>query len=141
MHPLESAIRMALDAHAGQRDKAGQPYILHPLRVMQRCDTDTLRIIAVLHDVIEDSAVTLDDLERLGFALEVRDALQCLTKHRGEDYDAFIERVLANPLAARVKEADLLDNMDRSRLAAFTEEDEARMAKYARALKRLRAAR
>jgi hypothetical protein len=141
MSYLEAAIRLAVEAHAGQRDKAGKPYILHPLRVMQGCETEILQTIAVLHDVIEDTALTLDALTTMGFPSEVTNALACLTKQPGENYDDFIGRVLTDPLATRVKELDLLDNMDCTRLAGFNDADAARMAKYTAALGRIRAAR
>lgn len=138
MSMLESAIKLAIDAHQGQRDKAGQPYILHPLRVMMQCETEALRIVAVLHDVIEDSSITPAILRNMGFSDTVIEALACLTKQKGEDYFAFIDRAMSNPLARRVKELDLIDNMDASRLAELTDADAARMRKYIAALSKLR---
>src|SRR4051794_32968482 len=94
---LESAIAVAVEAHRGQMDKSGQPYILHPLRVMFRCETDAERTVAVLHDVVEDTSVTVDDLRRAGFGEDVLAALDCVTKREGEGYEAFVERAAANP--------------------------------------------
>lgn len=138
MSILETAIKLAVDAHQGQTDKAGKPYILHPLRLMMQCETEALQIVAVLHDVIEDSDVTPANLRNLGFSDEVVGALSCLTKQKGEDYFAFISRAMSNPLARRVKELDLIDNMNSSRLTEFSDTDVARMRKYIAALAQLR---
>ena len=134
---LEDAIALAVEAHRGQRDKAGQTYILHPLRVMMRLETETERMVAVLHDVVEDSPWTLERLRGLGYPEEVLGALDCLTKREGETYEAFIERVLPHPLARRVKRADLEDNMDVRRLPAVTAKDAERLARYRAAWARL----
>ncbi|WP_375771218.1 GTP pyrophosphokinase [Archangium gephyra] len=134
---LEDAIALAVEAHRGQRDKAGQTYILHPLRVMMRLETETERMVAILHDVVEDSPWTLERLRALGYPEEVLGALDCLTKREGETYEAFIERVLPHPLARRVKRADLEDNMDVRRLPAVTAKDAERLARYRAAWARL----
>ncbi|WNG50053.1 GTP pyrophosphokinase [Archangium minus] len=139
MPTLEDAIALAVEAHQGQRDKAGQTYILHPLRVMFRLETETERMVAVLHDVVEDSPWTLERLRELGYPEEVLGALDCLTKREGETYEAFIERVRPHPLARRVKLADLEDNMDVRRLAAVTSKDAERLARYRAAWARLKA--
>ena len=138
MSTLETAIKLAVDAHQGQTDKAGKPYILHPLRLMMQCETEALQIVAVLHDVIEDSGVTPANLRNLGFSDEVVGALSCLTKQKGEDYFAFISRAMSNPLARRVKELDLIDNMNSSRLTELSDTDVARLRKYIAALAQLR---
>ncbi|HZH16023.1 MAG TPA: GTP pyrophosphokinase [Archangium sp.] len=137
---LEDAIALAVEAHRGQRDKAGQTYILHPLRVMMRLETEPERMVAVLHDVVEDSPWTLERLRGLGYPEEVLGALDCLTKREGETYEAFIERLLPNPLARRVKRADLEDNLDVRRLPAVTAKDAERLARYRAAWARLREA-
>lgn len=137
---LEDAIALAVQAHRGQRDKAGQTYILHPLRVMLRLETDAERMVAVLHDVVEDSAWTLEQLRALGYPEEVLGALDCLTKREGESYEAFIERVRPHALARRVKLADLEDNMDVRRLVAVTPKDAERLARYRAAWARLKQA-
>ena len=137
---LEDAIALAVEAHRGQRDKAGQTYILHPLRVMMRLETEPERMVAVLHDVVEDSPWTVERLRGLGYPEEVLGALDCLTKREGETYEAFIERLLPNPLARRVKRADLEDNMDVRRLPAVTAKDAERLARYRAAWARLREA-
>src|SRR4051812_38119694 len=112
MPSLEDAIALALDAHKGQREKAGSPYILHPMRVMLRLESDLERIVGVLHDVVEDTPYSFDALRKLGYAEEVLAALDCVTKRDGERYEDFIERAATNPVARRVKLADLEDNMD-----------------------------
>ncbi|OJH34351.1 HD domain-containing protein [Cystobacter ferrugineus] len=138
MPTLEDALELAVQAHRGQRDKAGQPYILHPLRVMARLDTETERMVALLHDVVEDTPYTLERLRELGYSEEVLGALERLTKAEGEDYAAFIERVRPHPLARRVKLADLEDNMDVRRLPAVTAKDAERLARYRAAWARLK---
>ena len=138
MPTLEDALELAVRAHRGQRDKAGQPYILHPLRVMARLDTETERIVALLHDVVEDTPYTLERLRELGYGEDVLGALERLTKAEGEDYAAFIERVRPHPLARRVKLADLEDNMDVRRLPAVTAKDAERLARYRAAWARLK---
>jgi len=135
---LEKAISIALKAHIGQRDKAGETYILHPLRLMTQAKTEDERIVAVLHDVVEDSNMSLDDLRTEGFPEHILDAIECLTKKPGEAYDDFIECIAANPLASRVKVLDMEDNSDLSRLSAPTEKDIERREKYQRAIARLK---
>jgi len=135
---LEKGIAIAVDAHAGQVDKAGRPYILHPLHLMLQMDEAEAQLTAVLHDVVEDSDITLADLAGLGFPDSVLTALNLLTHRRGVPYDEYIDAIAANPLATRVKLADLTHNMDIRRLAVVTKKDTERMAKYARAVDRLR---
>ena len=140
---LDEAIRVAVDAHAGQLDKAGKPYILHPLRVMMTVESPTLdsaRKVAILHDVAEDSQWAVESLDaKFGLTLEEQAALRLLTHGDGEDYAAYIERVATNPLARSVKLADLRDNLDVTRLEQVTERDAKRISKYLRSLRRLTA--
>ncbi len=138
MPTLEDAIALAVEAHRGQRDKAGQTYILHPLRVMMRLETEAERMAAILHDVVEDTPYTLERLRELGYPQEVLQALECLTKREGEGYEAFIERVRPHPLARRVKLADLEDNMDVRRLTAVGPKEAERLARYRAAWARLK---
>jgi len=133
MATLEKAIRIAAQAHQGQTDKAGAPYILHLLRVMLRMSSETEMMAAVLHDVVEDTNWTLDDLRKEGFPEEVLQTVHCLTRKDRESYEEFIERVKGNPIARRVKRADLEDNMDIRRNSNVTEEDIVRLKKYHRA--------
>lgn len=137
MSKLEKAIKIALDAHAGQVDRVGQPYVLHVLRVMLAgCDEDAM-IVGVLHDVIEDTTHTLEDLHKAGFGPRVIEAVDALTRRDDETYGAFIERASHNPLAARVKLADLRDNMDITRLGDLNDEDAARLQRYLKAWHKL----
>jgi (p)ppGpp synthase/HD superfamily hydrolase len=137
MSSLGKAISIAAQAHEGQRDKAGAPYILHPLRVMMKMTSEAERITAVLHDVIEDTGWTMERLHQEGFHGEILDALECLTRQDGEEYEKFIERVKRNPLAVKIKIADLEDNLDVSRLKEVTEADAKRLEKYKLALQML----
>ncbi len=130
---LEKAIGIAVEAHRGQKDRYGAPYIAHPIRVMQRLDAPLERIVAVLHDVVEDSDWTLDDLRQEGFSQRILHALDCVTKREGEGYEDFVQRSASDPLAKRVKMADLEDNMDLRRFPEVTEKDLPRLQKYVRA--------
>jgi (p)ppGpp synthase/HD superfamily hydrolase len=138
MATLEKAILIAVEAHQGQTDKAGEPYILHPLRVMLRMSSETERIAGVLHDIVEDSGWTTADLRKEGFSEGVLEAVECLTRREKEDYEVFIGRVQLNPAARKVKIADLEDNMDIMRIREPTGKDWERMKKYHRAWQRLK---
>jgi hypothetical protein len=135
MSTLDRAIEIATAAHAGQTDKGGAAYIEHPLRVMARCIGDDAKIVAVLHDVVEDCPEwSFDRLRAEGFSEAVLAGLDSVTKRDGEDYGAFVLRAGRNPLGREVKLADLADNSDVSRLPAVTEQDLARLEKYRRAI-------
>jgi (p)ppGpp synthase/HD superfamily hydrolase len=134
MATLEQAIQLAVEAHRGQTDRYGSPYILHPLRVMQRVRSDTARITAVLHDVVEDTPYTFSDLRERGFSSTVVAAVDRLTRRDDEPYEAFIERIKPDALAVEVKIADLEDNMDiRRATRPLSEDDVQRMERYRRA--------
>ena len=130
MATLERAIEIAAKAHAGQLDKAGQPYILHPLCVMLRVQRDSERIAAVLHDVVEDTAVTLQQLAKEGFAADVVEAVDALTKRDGETRMVAATRASRNRIALVVKLADNAENMDMGRIPAPTAADFARLEEY-----------
>lgn len=134
---LSKAIIIATEAHLGQVDKAGEAYILHPLRVMMSLKDYEHKIVAVLHDVLEDTLVSTEDLRLEGFNEKIIEALIHLTRRKNESYEEFIDRVIKNPIATAVKLADIKDNMDLSRLANPTEDDYIRFEKYERAEKRL----
>jgi (p)ppGpp synthase/HD superfamily hydrolase len=136
---LEKSIIIATTAHSGQFDKGGNPYILHPLRVMLTLDNDEDRIVGILHDVLEDTSITLRHLEDNGFLgeIEILDALISITRKSNESYKDFILRVKLNPIALRVKLADLKDNMNISRINTPTEKDFLRIEKYKKAYKLL----
>jgi hypothetical protein len=139
MSTLERAIALAAKAHEGQIDKAGAPYVLHPLRMMLRLSSTEERITAVLHDVVEDCGVSLQDLRVQGFSETVIEAVAAVTKQAGESYESFVLRAASNPIGRRVKFADLEDNCDLSRIAKPTDRDFERIAKYRRAIDTIRA--
>lgn len=132
MSTLERAIAIAAQAHATQIDKAGEPYILHPLRVMLAMSGDPDRIAAVLHDVVEDTSVTMAQLRDEGFSDEVLGAVDALTKRPGETRMDAAVRAKANSIARRVKLADNLENQDMTRIANPSDKDHARIEEYKR---------
>lgn len=129
---LNKMLVLTTNAHAGQYDKGGKPYILHPLKVMHYLKThdEELQCIALGHDVIEDTNVTYADLRNEGFTGRIIEGIRTLTKVPGETYDEYKHRVLANEDAMRVKLCDLRHNTDIRRLKGVTEKDIARIAKY-----------
>lgn len=129
----DRALRIASEAHSGQKDRGGKPYILHPIRVAERCKTRIAKVVALLHDVVEDTDVTLEDLLEAGFPAEVVSSVGLLTRHDGEDYQEYIERVAESAVATEVKIADLCENMDITRLKTLTKNDLERLRKYHRA--------
>lgn len=131
------AARIAAQAHETQTDKAGEAYILHPMRIMLRCRTDAERIVALLHDAVEDSPMTLERLADEGFPPEILAGIEGMTRREGESYDAFVDRAARNPLSASIKRLDLEDNMNMLRLGELTEKDLARLQKYHVAYRRL----
>ena len=138
MGTLERAIEIATSAHRGQLDKAGNDYIGHPLRVMAMGQTTEEKIVGVLHDVVEDTVWTFEQLEAEGFSADIIEALRCLTKQSAsEPYDKFIARIKHNPLAVAVKLNDLTDNMDIRRLPYLSDKDIKRLKKYLKAYKQL----
>ena len=140
MSTLEKAIALAATQHAGQLDKGGQPYILHPLRLMLQFSNPTLQIISVLHDILEDTSTTAEDLEALGFSAEIIQAIQALTKQIGESRLETVKRTVLNPLATQVKYVDVLDNMNLTRINNPTARDFARLEEYKEVLEILKQA-
>jgi (p)ppGpp synthase/HD superfamily hydrolase len=138
MHFLEKAILIATQAHEGQVDKGGNPYILHPLAVMSHVDTWEEKMVAVMHDVLEDTDVTLEELKEQGFSQEVLDALVSVTRQEGETYAAFIDRIAKNKLATEVKLADLKENMKLDRIQNPSDKDKERLLKYQQAYRQLK---
>ena len=128
---LEKALRIAVEAHAGQVDKSGKPYIFHPLRVCCRCFTDEEKMVALLHDTIEDTEITAEDLLSEGFP-------PYISRNEDETYEEFVKRTSLNPLGRAVKLHDLEDNMDISRLEQVTEKDFDRLNKYIKAYRYLK---
>jgi len=130
---FDKAMEIAVRAHANQKDRYGKPYILHPIRVMMKVASELEKTVALLHDIVEDSPWTLDDLIQEGFPEEVVHAVECLTKRENEPYFDYIERVLKDPLSIRVKIADLEDNMELRRITKLSEKDQDRLERYHRA--------
>jgi|SRR6266850_65298 len=135
---LEKAVGIAVTAHRGQKDKYGAPYILHVLRLTARVETVKEKIVAVLHDVVEDTDWTFERLGAEGFSEELIQAIDALTKREGEDYEDFVKRSASNPLACQVKIADLEDNMDVRRMENVSEQEVKRLRKYLKAWKHIR---
>ena len=137
---IEDAIRIASEAHRGQTDKSGFPYIFHPLRVMEAVNGRHQKMAAVLHDVVEDTDITLDRLREAGVPARVCGALEVLTKRASESHDTYLLRIVEsnNPIALAVKWADIMDNSDPRRLQYLPPETQMRMSeKYARAKRML----
>jgi (p)ppGpp synthase/HD superfamily hydrolase len=133
---LDAAIQLARRAHEGQLDKSGRPYIAHPLRVMGHLRNEHERMTAVLHDVVEDTDVTLDDLSALGCPPDVLAALTAISRRPGEAQADYLARVMANPIALAVKRADIADNMSVDRMGRLDAATQQRLqAKYEAALR------
>ncbi len=133
MATIEKALQIAAQAHAGQKDKEGLPYILHPLRVMSHVEGEEAQMVAVLHDVVEDTPVTLEELRRAGFSEAVLQAVQCVTHRKDQPYAEYVIACKANPIARQVKLGDLADNcrLDRTILRPERlERDLARIHRY-----------
>ena len=127
---LDRAIQIAVQAHSGQKEKNGRPYILHPIRLMLKMQNELEMMSAILHDVVEDTEWTLGDLRREGFSEALLQAVDCLTHRKQIRYRDYIQRISGNPVARKVKLADLEDNLDAKRLPELTMRDQARMKKY-----------
>lgn len=131
---LEKAIQIAVNAHFGQKDKAGNPYIFHPLRVMNRCNTLEEKIVAILHDTIEDTNISPEILKEEGFPDYIIEAILAVTKQEEETYEDFVRRASKNPISCNVKIVDIKDNLDVSRLSEVKEKEAVRLNKYIKAL-------
>lgn len=127
---LNKAIALAKKAHEGQVDKGGNPYIGHPLRVMNQGENDEEKIVGVLHDAVEDSDLTLEDLKVAGFSDRIVEAVDAITKREEEKRKDYLRRVMDNPLALKVKIADMSDNADISRIPNLTDKDRERTRIY-----------
>ena len=131
---LELALSIATEAHRGQFDKAGVDYVEHPIYVASQVDSEEEKAVALLHDVIEDSSVTAEELLNAGLPETVVTAVQILSKKKGQDYQTYLKTVKSNPLARAVKLADLKHNSDLSRLETITDKDLERLEKYKKAI-------
>jgi len=135
---LSFAIAIARDAHEGQIDKGGKPYIGHPVRVMNALTGINQKIVGILHDVVEDSNTTLEDIKHGGFSDEIINAIDAITKRDKESYEGYLDRVMGNRIATEVKIADMTDNMDMSRIPEPKERDWQRLRKYEGVLPQLK---
>ena len=133
---IQAAKAFATGAHAGQTDKAGLPYITHPERVASRLSTAEAQVVGWLHDTVEDTSITIQEIESQ-FSPETAAAVDAISRRDGEAWSDYIDRVAANPVARQVKISDLIDNSNLSRIPHVTMKDVKRQAKYNRALKRL----
>lgn len=131
---LLKAWEVSLKAHRGKKDKGGKPYIYHPRRVAEMMHLESEKIVALLHDVCEDSPMTFEDLTHIGFSSEIVEAVKAITKVEGEAYEDYLQRIKQNPLARTVKIADMTHNSDLSRLLKVTPEDMKRREKYQKAI-------
>lgn len=134
---LDKAALICVTAHAGQRDKTGSAYFQHPMRVAARCDNDDEKMVALLHDTIEDTPVTAEYLLQQGFPQHIVDGVLSVTKREGESYEDFVDRAARNPLGRMVKIHDLEDNLDVFRLDEVTDDMARRFSKYLKAYRRL----
>ena len=128
------AMKLAYQAHQGQTDKSGLPYVFHPFHLAEQMDTEETVTVALLHDVVEDTDYTLEDLRRMGFPDSVTDALALMTHDPSVPYLDYVKRLKSNPIARAVKLADLTHNSDLSRLPVVTEKDLKRVEKYREAM-------
>jgi len=126
----DRALQIAIRAHEGQKDKSGRDYVMHPIRVAERCKSPKAKVVALLHDTIEDTEVTADYLKGQGFPEEIVEGVLSVTKREGEPYQEFVRRAARNPIGKEVKLADLEDNMDLRRLGELTDEHVTRLRKY-----------
>lgn len=134
---LYETLLLAYQAHRGQKDKANVDYICHPVYVALNMATEEEKMVALLHDVVEDTTLTLADLIAKGYGKSILDAVDCLTRKENISYDTYIREVKKNPLAAKVKIMDLHHNMDHTRLSHVSETDRKRLEKYKKALRYL----
>lgn len=126
----DRALKIAIQAHRGQKDKSGREYVMHPIRVAERCKSPRAKIVALLHDTLEDTDVTVEYLRSKGFPEEIVIGVLSVTKQEGETYDDFVKRASADVIGREVKIADLEDNMDIRRLKVIKDDDVVRLRKY-----------
>ena len=130
-------MKLCYQAHAGQLDKSGIPYVFHPIHLAEQMNDEITIIVALLHDVVEDTSYTIDDLASMGFPEDAIRAIALMTHSRGVDYMDYVKRIRNNPIARIVKLADLRHNSDLCRLDTVDSRAMARVEKYARAIQLL----
>ena len=128
------ALALCFEAHKEQKDKSGMPYVFHPFHLAEQMETEETTIVALLHDVIEDSSINADDLKEEGFSEEIIEAILLMTHEKGADYKKYVKAIKSNPIARAVKLADLRHNSDLSRLDVITDEALERRKRYLEAL-------
>jgi len=130
----KKALKLCFEAHKAQLDKSGMPYVFHPFHLAEQMKDETTTVVALLHDVIEDTDYTFNDLIAMGFDGAIIDAIELMTHEEGVPYMDYVEKIKSNPIAREVKLADLRHNSDLSRLDAPTEKDKMRVEKYRKAI-------
>ena len=130
----KKAMKLCFRAHKKQTDKSGIPYVFHPIHLAEQMETEVTTVVALLHDVIEDTRYTLKKLKKLGFSDEALDALVLLTHNKAVDYMDYVAKIKENPIAKAVKLADLKHNSDTSRLDVVDEKALERRKKYQEAI-------
>ena len=130
----KKALKLCFEAHKDQKDKSGIPYVFHPFHLAEQMETEETTIVALLHDVVEDSAYTIDDIKKMGFSDSVIDAICLMTHNDGSDYMDYVRRIKTNPIAKAVKLADLRHNSDLSRLDKVDDKALTRREKYLKAM-------
>lgn len=133
----KKALKLCFEAHKNQYDKSGMPYVFHPFHLAEQMTTEETTVVALLHDVVEDTDYTIADLTEMGFPKAITDAIGLMTHEKGVDYFEYVAAIKENPIAKAVKIADLTHNSDLSRLDEVTEKALNRREKYQKALKML----
>lgn len=133
---INEALKIAQKAHKGQKDKGGNDYLLHPVTVALHCDTEKERIVALLHDVIEDSDMSLEDLSI--FDKDIIEAVIAITRREDQSREDYVKQVCSNEIARKVKIADLANNMDLSRIENITQKDLDRIERYKKEIEYLK---
>ena len=136
-HKTKKAMRLCFQAHKNQLDKSGIPYVFHPIHLAEQMQDEETTLVALLHDVVEDSDYSLEDLRAMGFGETVLEAIALMTHDEKVPYMDYVAKIKPNPIARAVKIADLKHNSDLSRLDAVDDKAMARVEKYARALRLL----
>ena len=131
----KKAMKLCYEAHKDQVDKSGMPYVFHPFHVAEQMKDEATTIVALLHDVVEDTEYTLDDIAAMGFGQDVVDALALMTHDKSVPYLDYVAKIKDNPIARAVKLADLAHNSDPTRLDAIEKKDKERLDKYKKAIR------
>ena len=131
----KKALKLCFESHKEQVDKSGMPYVFHPFHLAEQMTDESTTVVALLHDVVEDTDITFDDLEKQGFSDEIMDALKLLTHDKNIPYMDYVAEIKKNTIATKVKLADLKHNSDLTRLSVVDEKALKRKEKYEKAIK------